>query len=660
MKLVLSQDKSKLILKESSHEEFHQLKLHLIRKVDNYHFKKRHKMGLWDGNIDNFRNGIIRFGLWKEVYKCCKEHGYVFDVDKKQFPFDLDIKHSDVTDFCSEYYKDYRVKPTLNNPDGIFMPYEHQTEAVYKSLKYKMGLIEVATAGGKSLILGTFLFYIYKNVNPNAITLIVVPNVNLVTQFHDDLIDYNLGYQKEQKEPFALRVEEIFSDKPRKVRDGEIPNIYIGTYQSFINYPPEFFKKFDVVVIDECLHPTTLVKMGDNSEKMIKDVKIGDEVWSFNTDTKKKEIKEVDYVYKNLSKSENMYEIEMENGEVIYITGNHKVLLKSNEWKRTDNLEIGNEIIKYTNVEKIKKITKIDYKGDVYNLRIKDGNNITNNYFANNLCVSNCHTAKAKSLDTILSQTFENAQYRIGLSGTYPSEKSAEYLSIQSLTGPKLMTVKAKELMDKGLITPVKINAMILNYDEEEFAEKMFLIKKRGDGQKAHQLEKEYAQKSLRRKMFFRKLLDKFNDNSLILFHNVAYGKELYEYLRDNVIDKNFYYIDGSTANEKREVIKKLMEDNDEKPKILLASFGTFSTGINVKSIMNIILADSFKSDQIIRQSIGRGLRLHKDKSKLFVFDIVDRFHMKYDNILYNQYLSRKENIYKKQEFPVTEIKLKI
>lgn len=522
MKLVISKDKSKIILKESSHEEFHQLKLHLQRKVDNYFFKKRHKMGLWDGTIDHFKNGIMRFGLWKEIRTCCQDHGYRFEVEKTDFPFDLDIKQEDINDFCNDYYKDYRVTPNLKNPEGLFMPYEHQREAVYKLLKFKQGLIEVATAGGKSLIFGTLLFYILKNIKPNAKTLLIVPRSSLVTQFYDDLIDYNEGYNHEQKEPFDLRIEELFSDKPRKVRDGVEPNVYIGTYQSLVNYPKEFLEQFDIVVTDEA------------------------------------------------------------------------------------------------------------------------------------------HSAKAKSLDTILSKTFNHATYRFGLSGTYPKDSSAEYLTIQSLMGPKLMVVKARELMEKGLITPVKINAIILNYDEKDFTDKIHMIKKAGDGQKAYLLEKEYAQKSLRRKIFFRKLVEKFNDGSLILFHNIAYGKELYEHLRDNIMDKHFYYIDGGTPKVKREKIKKLMEITDSKPKILIASFGTFSTGINIKAIMNVVFADSFKSDQIIRQSIGRGLRLHADKSKLVVFDIVDRFHITFKNILYNQYISRRDNIYKQQEFPVNEIKIKI
>lgn len=522
MRLVVNENRTKIILKEASHEEWHQLKLHLVRKVDNYHFKKRHKMGLWDGSIDHFKNGIMRFGLWKEVYKCCKEHGYPFEVDKKSFPFDLTIKENDVRDFCLDYYSGYKVTPTDNNPEGKFMPYDHQIESIYKMLKFKYGLVEVATSGGKSLIFSTFMFYIMKYLKSDAKTLLIVPRMSLVTQFYDDILDYNHGYNKEQENPFDIRIEELFSDKPRKVRDGQTPNVVISTYQSLINYPPEFFHQFDIVVTDES------------------------------------------------------------------------------------------------------------------------------------------HTAKAKSLDTILSHTFGHAQYRLGLSGTFPKEQSAEILSIESLMGPKLITVKAKKLMDAGLVTPVKINAIVLNHNDYDFAETIHTIKKSGDGKRAYDLEKQYTQQSLRRMNIFRKLTDKFKNNSLILFHNIEYGKRLYEHLRDNITDKNFYYISGNTKKEKREKIKSLMKEvDDDKPKILIASFGTFSTGISITSIYNVVFAESFKSDQIIRQSIGRGLRLHKGKSILVVFDIVDRLHIKFENILYNQYKKRCE-IYKEQDFPVKEMKIKV
>lgn len=81
---------------------------------------------------------------------------------------------------------------------------------------------------------------------------------------------------------------------------------------------------------------------------------------------------------------------------------------------------------------------------------------------------------------------------------------------------------------------------------------------------------------------------------------------------------------------------------------------------MNIKSITNVVFTDSYKSDQKIRQSIGRALRLHKDKEKAIIFDIVDRFHTSFKNILYNHYLFRKKEIYKKHDYPFDEIKVSL
>ena len=82
-------------------------------------------------------------------------------------------------------------------------------------------------------------------------------------------------------------------------------------------------------------------------------------------------------------------------------------------------------------------------------------------------------------------------------------------------------------------------------------------------------------------------------------------------------------------------------------PKILIASFGVFSTGISVKAITNIVFVDSYREPKIIRQAIGRGLRLHKEKTKLIVFDLVDVFHPDYKTILWKQYESRRDELFK-------------
>lgn len=519
MKFKLNQDNTKLILIESTKGEYNQLKLYLTRKVNNYRFMKRVKLGVWDGNIDMFKGGFIDFGLWQEVYQCCKQYGYKFIIENQdQFPINKDISKEKFQEFVYDFYKNHKTK------DGKpFIPYEHQIEAIYQLLKYNYGILEIATAGGKSLVFGTLLFYYLRNVNPDAKFLLIVPNISLVTQFYNDLNDYNYGYNNDNLNPCSIRIDEVMSDNPRKYRiDEQKPNIYIGTYQSLEKYPREWFKQFEVVAADEA------------------------------------------------------------------------------------------------------------------------------------------HTAKAQTLISILTKTFGSAKIRFGMSGTYPSPSSSEILTIQSLLGPKLINISAKQLMDKGLISTVKIKAILLHHDNHKFAEAVYNIKKRGDGQKAWLLEKEYVANSAKRKTFIKNLVDKFTSNSLVLFHNIEYGTELFNFLKDNCQNKDVFYIDGETSVEKRDYIKNKMEDTSGNPKILVASFGTTSTGVNIKAITNIIFAQGFKSDQVIRQSIGRGLRLHSEKNKLIVFDIVDIFHDSFKTTLWKQYESRRDDIYKKQKYPFDELKIKL
>ena len=308
----------------------------------------------------------------------------------------------------------------------------------------------------------------------------------------------------------------------------------------------------------------------------------------------------------------------------------------------------------------IKKITKIDYTGDVYNLRIKDDSNKNHNYFANDICVSNCHIAKAKTVISIMERTFDTAKIRFGMSGSYPVEDSAELFTIESLTGPKLINIKAKDLMDKGIIARVKIKGLIMNHNDRSFAENVFAIKKSGNGKKAWELERNYAQASLPRKVFLGKLVTKFKQNSIVLFQNLDYGTDLYNYFRDNIPGKDFYYIDGNTRKDQRESIRKELEKTDGNVKILVGSFGTMSTGINIKAIVNLVFADSFRSDRVVRQSIGRSLRLHKEKEKAIIFDLVDQFHPDYKGTLYNHFQSRKHDIYDIQQYPYEELRCNI
>ena len=129
---------------------------------------------------------------------------------------------------------------------------------------------------------------------------------------------------------------------------------------------------------------------GKNKKKISEVVK-GDKVFTYNEETKQKEIHEVDYVYKNLSSHEVIYELEKEDCTFIKLTGNHKVLTKNRGYVRVDDLNVDDEILNSKFSIHIKNIKVLEYKGDVYNLRIKSDNDLNHNYYANDLCISNCH-----------------------------------------------------------------------------------------------------------------------------------------------------------------------------------------------------------------------------------------------------------------------------
>lgn len=305
---------------------------------------------------------------------------------------------------------------------------------------------------------------------------------------------------------------------------------------------------------------------------------------------------------------------------------------------------------------KIKKIKKIEHNDNVYNLRIEDNHN----YFVDGLCVSNCHQAKAKSYINILESTFKHAYSRFGVSGTTPNDETCEILTIQSVLGPKITEVSAMELKEKGIITPMDIKVVVMNHEDLDFDDRMSQIRKAGYGKEAFELEKDYIHQSGKRLEFIKKIVNKCDSNTLLLFHTIEYGQQIFNTLSKELTDKEFYYIDGEISGKKREEIKKLMEVTDGKVKVLVASYGTLSTGVSINAIFNVIFADSFKSEQIIIQSIGRALRLHDDKKKANIFDLVDVFSSKeMSNILFKHFKER-EKFYIKRGYPYKIIKVNI
>jgi superfamily II DNA or RNA helicase len=312
------------------------------------------------------------------------------------------------------------------------------------------------------------MFYTLKHIQPDAKFLIIVPSITLVTQFYDNIMEYNWGINNllEMREkklesilnpdckytPCDIRVEEVMSERPRKHSGTQDANVYIGTYQSLEKWPKEFFQQFHTVVTDEA------------------------------------------------------------------------------------------------------------------------------------------HGAKAKTISTILQKTFKHAYSRFGVSGTFPEDDTCEILTIQAVLGPKITEVSANELKEKGIITPMEIRAVIMNHNDKEFDDRIQLIKKGGNGKDAFELEKAYIHVSEKRLDFIKKIVEKCDSNTLLLFHTIDYGQQILKKLEKELPGRDYYYIDGEISGKKREEIKKQMEVTKEKVEWTILNFGDYE--LELKSDTKIPLSD--------------------------------------------------------------------
>jgi len=267
--------------------------------------------------------------------------------------------------------------------------------------------------------------------------------------------------------------------------------------------------------------------------------------------------------------------------------------------------------------------------------------------------VDETHKAKAVSIQKIMDKCW-HCDYRFGLSGTIPKRGTVDRLSLMSAMGPLVTQVKASYLQDEGYISNCKVIQFHMNYatdaQKESFA---YLSKRPQDRKNLFPLEQNFINENENRLDFVTKVVDKCQNNSLVLFHKIAYGEKLYNKLC-KINNKKVYYVDGTVDTSLREDFKSRMEKGDDV--IIVASYGTFSTGISIKNIHNVHFTESFKSEVIIRQSIGRGLRKHHNKDVVKIYDYVDDLKWgtgsdEWLNYVYRHGITRRK-IYKEEKFP--------
>ncbi len=276
-------------------------------------------------------------------------------------------------------------------------------------------------------------------------------------------------------------------------------------------------------------------------------------------------------------------------------------------------------------------------------------------------------TTAAKCI-SMITKACINASTRIGCSGSYPDEGTCEWFTIVGALGPIKTYSTYKSLQDVGQLSQMKLNLVRLVYPEEikmknykENVEPYLKETKKcaeiEETTVGYNKEMDLVHESVERNMFICKLISNINGNSLVLFTKKAkHGYIIREIVTKYFPDKKIIYLDGDIDISEREDIRNLIELRNDI--ILIASYGVFARGINVKNLHNIIMASNYKKKGKILQAIGRGLRLHKDKEYLNIFDLIDDLIIKIDKpnrIRYTNHSVRqfaeRAKIYVAQEF---------
>ena len=240
------------------------------------------------------------------------------------------------------------------------------------------------------------------------------------------------------------------------------------------------------------------------------------------------------------------------------------------------------------------------------------------------------HLFKANVLKGILEKMKKTA-IRFGTTGTLDGSE-CHRLQLEGMFGPVKKVISSKQLMDEGTIADIDIHCIILKHKKCHTM--------------SYQEEMDYLVSSEHRNMFITNLVASLKGNTLVLFQYVEkHGEVLYPLLDGRV--KDLHYVYGGTDTEDREKVRELVEKSDDN--VILASYGTFSTGVNIKRIDNIVFASPSKSKIRNLQSIGRGLRKTEGKDSMRLFDIAD--DLQCDNYTL-RHLKDRINIYNEERFP--------
>lgn len=259
------------------------------------------------------------------------------------------------------------------------------------------------------------------------------------------------------------------------------------------------------------------------------------------------------------------------------------------------------------------------------------------------------HQFKAKSLTNIMEKMTE-IDVKIGTTGSLDDSKINK-LVLEGVFGTTYKVTSTRALMDDNKLAELKIKAIILKYDDDTRKEM---------NKSTYQQEMSFIVGHEKRNKFIRNLALGCEGNTLLLFQYVEkHGKLLHDLIKNKVQDgRKVFFIHGGTEVADREGIRKIVAK--ETNAIIIASFGVYSTGINIPSIENVIFASPSKSKIRNLQSIGRGLRLNEGKQYCTLYDIADDLHWKSNKNHTLKHAGERYKLYTEEQFTIKLIEVNL
>jgi len=243
------------------------------------------------------------------------------------------------------------------------------------------------------------------------------------------------------------------------------------------------------------------------------------------------------------------------------------------------------------------------------------------------------HLFKSKSLVKIMTK-LRDAKYRFGFTGTLDGTQTHKWV-LEGLFGPAYKIIRTDELIEKGHLAKLDIKILLIRHDPQKF--------------ETYEDEVQFIIQNQKRNNFIKNLALDLKGNTLLLYSRVETHGEILFNMINNVKERKVFFVHGGVEANEREEIREITEQQDNA--IIVASYGTFSTGINIKNLHNVIFASPSKSRVRNLQSIGRVLRKGDRKTSATLYDIADDTTYKSQKNYTLNHLIERVKIYNEENF---------